>query len=125
MSVETARLEDLGTQLGEAITETREYERFVDAKESVEASGEAQELIVEFNQLRQEFMLAQKVGEATNEDVAKVKQAQQDLHELPVMSDYLEAQDALANRLNAVNDAISEQLSVDFAGQASTCCQDE
>ena len=125
MSVETTRLEDLGGQLGEAIAETPEYERFQDAKSAVEDSEEAQELIGEFNQLRQEFMLAQKVGEATNEDVQKVQQAQQELHDLSVMAEYLEAQDALANRLDAVNDAISGALDVDFAGQASTCCQEE
>jgi cell fate (sporulation/competence/biofilm development) regulator YlbF (YheA/YmcA/DUF963 family) len=125
MSVETTPIEDLGTQLGEAIAETPEYERFQEAKAAVEDSPEAQELIGEFNQLRQEFVLARKVGEATNEDVQKVQQAQQDLHELPVMADYLEAQDALANRLDTVNDAISEGLDVDFAGQASTCCQEE
>ena len=125
MSVETTRLEDLGGQLGDAITETPEYERYQEAKAAVENSEEAQELIGEFNQFRQEFMLAQKVGEATNEDVQKIQEAQQELHDLPIMAEYLEAQDEFANRLDAVNDAISESLDVDFAGQASSCCQDE
>ena len=124
MSVETTRIEDLGARLGEAIAETPEYQRFQEAKEAVEASEQAQEMIGEFNQVRQEFALARKVGEATNEDVQKVQQAQQELHELPVMAEYLEAQDALATQLDAVNDAISEGLDVDFAGQASTCCQE-
>lgn len=124
MSVETTRLEDLGTQLGEAIAETPEYERFLEARSAVEDSEQAQEKIGEFNQLRQEFVLARKVGEATNEDVQKVQQAQQELHELPEMAEYLDAQDQLAERLDAVNDAISGSLAVDFAGQASTCCQE-
>lgn len=125
MSVETARIEDLGARLGEAIAETPEYERFQEAKAAVEDSEEAQEKVGEFNQLRQEFVLARKVGEATDDDVRKVQQAQQELHDLPVMAEYLEAQEELANRLDAVNDAISEGLDVDFAGQASTCCQEE
>lgn len=125
MSVETTPLEELGGRLGEAIAETPEYEQFQEAKDAVENSEEAQELIGEFNQLRQEFVLARKVGEATNEDVRKVQQAQQELHELPVMAEYLQAQEALAERLDAVNDAISDSLDVDFAGQASTCCQEE
>lgn len=125
MSVEITRLEDLGTQLGEAIAETPEYQRFTDAKSAVERSDEAQQKIGEFNELRQEFVLAQKIGEATNEDVAQIQGLQQELHELPVMAEYLEAQDELANRLDAVNDAISASLDVDFAGQAGSCCQDE
>ena len=124
MSVETTRLEDLGGQLGEAITETPEYERYQEAKAAVEGSEEAQELIGEFNQLRQEFMLAQKVGEATNEDVQKIQQAQRELHDLPIMAEFLEAQDEFTNRLDVVNDAISESIDMDFAGQAGSCCQD-
>ena len=103
MSVETTTIEDLGLELGEAITGIPEYGAFEEAKAAVEDSEEAQELISEFNQLRQEFMLAQKVGEATNEDVQKVQQAQQNLHDLPIMDDYLEAQDDLAARLNEIS----------------------
>lgn len=124
MSVEKTRLEDIGSTLGEAIVETPTYEKFTDAKKAVEESDEAQEKIGEFNQLRQEFMLAQKVGEATNEDVTKVQTAQQELHEIPVMATYLEAQSELAAKLQAVNEAISEPLALDFADEAGGCCHD-
>ncbi|MFC6953450.1 YlbF family regulator [Halorubellus litoreus] len=131
MSVETDRestttesVEALGRELGAAITELDEYQRFEDAKAAVEASEDAQAKIDEFEQIRQEFMLARQTGEATQADLQKVQDAQAELHEMPVMAEYLEAQNALDARLEAVNEAISDQLIVDFGEEAGGCCQD-
>lgn len=116
--------EELAGELGQAIAETPEYREFEEAKQAVEADDEAQAKIREFEQLRQEFSLARQTGGATEEDVQKVQEAQQELHSLPVMEEYLEAQEALEIRLVAVNDAISESLAVDFSDQAGSCCED-
>ncbi|WP_158057028.1 YlbF family regulator [Halorussus halophilus] len=133
MSIETeadgettnlSRLEELGSELGERIAESTEYQQFEEAKEAVENDAEAQERVKEFEQLRQEFMLARQTGEATQEDVEKVREAQEDLHELPVMAEYMEAQDELESTLEAVNEAISEPLAVDFGEQGGGCCQE-
>ncbi|PSQ46432.1 regulator [Halobacteriales archaeon SW_6_65_15] len=133
MSIETeadaeatdfSRVEELAGELGEAIAETPEYRTFEETKQAVEEDDEAQEKVKEFEQLRQEFMLARQTGEATQEDVQKVREAQQELHSLPVMDEYLEAQQALETKLEAVNDAISAPLNVDFGDQASGCCED-
>ena len=131
MSVETDResttaesVEALGRELGAAITELDEYRRFEDAKAAVEASEDAQAKIDEFEEIRQEFMLARQTGEATQADLQKVQQAQSELHEMPVMAEYLEAQNELDARLEAVNEAISDQLVVDFGEEAGGCCQD-
>lgn len=123
-AVEQSRVEELGTQLGEAIAETPEYRRFEETKAAVEEDAEAQEKVKEFEQLRQEFMLARQTGEATQEDVQKVQQAQKELHDLPVMDEYLQAQEELEAKLEAVNMAISEPLEVDFGQQGGGCCQD-
>jgi cell fate (sporulation/competence/biofilm development) regulator YlbF (YheA/YmcA/DUF963 family) len=123
MSVEKT-IEDLGTELGEAIAALPEYERFERAKDEVEASPEAQEKIESFEQLRRDFMMARQSGDATQDDLAELQQAQEELHEVPVMADYLEAQEALEARLEAVNEAISEPLAVDFGETAGGCCQD-
>ena len=131
MSVETDRestttesVEALGRELGAAITELDEYQRFEDAKAAVEASEDAQAKIDEFEQIRQEFMLARQTGEATQADLQKVQDAQAELHDMPVMAEYLEAQNVLDARLEAVNEAISDQLIVDFGEEAGACCQD-
>jgi cell fate (sporulation/competence/biofilm development) regulator YlbF (YheA/YmcA/DUF963 family) len=131
MSVETAedRVEGedvvaLGRELGVAITSLPEYERFEEAKAAVEESAEAQAKIDEFESVRQEFMLARKSGEATQADLQELQATQSELHEIPVMEEYLEAQAALDARLEAVNEAISDQLIVDFGEQAGGCCQD-
>jgi cell fate (sporulation/competence/biofilm development) regulator YlbF (YheA/YmcA/DUF963 family) len=124
MSVETTNLEALGRELGAAIAETDEYERFEEAKAAVEADDEAQRRITEFNQLREEFMFARQTGNATEEGLRKLQAKQRELHDLPVMAEYLEAQSALQSRLESINEAISEPLAVDFGGEAGGCCQD-
>jgi cell fate (sporulation/competence/biofilm development) regulator YlbF (YheA/YmcA/DUF963 family) len=121
---ERSRVEELAGELGEAIAETPEYQRFDETKQAVEDDDEAQEKVQEFEQLRQEFMLARQTGEATQEDIQKVREAQQELHDLPVMDEYLQAQKELEEKLEAVNKAISEPLAVDFGDQASGCCED-
>ncbi len=125
VSDEGTSVEQMATELGEAIVETPEYQQFEEAKAEVEANEDAQGKIKEFEHLRQEFMLARQTGEATQEDVQKVQQAQEDLHSIPVMAEYLEAQNELETRLEDLNRAISEPLAVDFGQQAGGCCQDE
>jgi cell fate (sporulation/competence/biofilm development) regulator YlbF (YheA/YmcA/DUF963 family) len=117
-------VDDLARSLGEAITELPEYQRFLDAKADVEADDEAQEQIQEFEQIREEYMLARQTGQATEEDLRTLQQAQEDLHSLPIMSDFLEAQNELELRLQALNEHISDPLVVDFGEKAGGCCQD-
>ncbi|MFC4245701.1 YlbF family regulator [Natribaculum luteum] len=124
MSIETSRVEELGRELGEAITELPEYETFERTQKAVEQSEEAQEKIDEFEEIRQEFMLARQTGAATQEDLQELQQTQEELHSIPVMAEYLEAKDELAARLAAINDVISEPLAVDFGGEAGGCCHD-
>ena len=124
MSVEQVSIEDLGRELGERIAETPEYERFEEARAAVQRDEAVQEQIDEFEQLRAEFMQARQTGQATNAELQRVQEAQDELHSMPVMSEYLEAQDELADTLEAVNEAISEPLAVDFGGEAGGCCQD-
>src|SRR6056297_2372665 len=124
MSVETASPEELGRELGEAISELPEYRAFEETKAAVQQDDEAQEKIAEFNRLREEFGLAQQTGDVTREEYRKIQEAQQELHSLPVMAEYLEAQADLQARLAEINDAISEPLAVDFGGEAGGCCHD-
>jgi cell fate (sporulation/competence/biofilm development) regulator YlbF (YheA/YmcA/DUF963 family) len=124
MSIETARTDELGRELGDAIAALPEYEAFEDAKAAVEDDEEVQAQISEFEQLREEFMMARQMGEANQEQLQKVQRAQQELHSLSTMADYLEAQERLQTRLEDINKAISEPLAVDFGGEAGGCCHD-
>jgi cell fate (sporulation/competence/biofilm development) regulator YlbF (YheA/YmcA/DUF963 family) len=119
-----SELEDLGRELGEAIAETPAYERFEEARTAVQNDEEAQEKIAEVERLRDEFMAAQGAGEATQEGIERLQQAQHELHSMSVMAEYLNAQEALQDQLEAVNRAVSEPLSVDFGEEAGGCCQD-
>ena len=124
MSTQVVDLEAMGRELGEAVAESLEYQAFEEAQRAVENDEEAQEKISEFEQLRQDFVVARQTGNATEADVEEVQRAQQELHSLPVMEEYLEAQEAMQERLEALNEAISEPLAVDFGGEAGGCCQD-
>jgi cell fate (sporulation/competence/biofilm development) regulator YlbF (YheA/YmcA/DUF963 family) len=123
-SAESVDVEALGRELGEAITDLPEYDAFEEAQARVENDPEAQRKIDEFESLRQEFVLARQTGEATQEDLRELQRTQQELHAIPAMSEYLEAQNELDARLEAINEAISEPLAMDFGEQAGGCCQE-
>lgn len=117
-------VETLGRQLGEAIRDLPEYEAFESAKAAVESDDDLQTQIQEFESLRQEFMLARQTGDASQEDLQELQQAQSELHSQPAMSEYLDAQQRLDARLEAVNESISAPLDMDFGEQAGGCCHD-
>ena len=120
----TTKADELAAELGDAIRNLPEYREFEEAKHAVETDEDVQERIGEFESLRQEFMLARQTGDASQEDVQELQDAQNHLHEHPVMEEYLAAQDALQDKFEALNDTISEELAVDFVGESGACCQD-
>jgi cell fate (sporulation/competence/biofilm development) regulator YlbF (YheA/YmcA/DUF963 family) len=124
MSTQVSELEEMGRKLGDAIADTPAYERFEAARAAVQDDDDAQAKIAEVERLRDEFVSARETGAATQEHVAKLQAAQNDLHSMDVMAEYLNAQEALQSQLEAINVAISEPLSVDFGGEAGGCCQD-
>ena len=133
MSLEQSPAEDTGTdrdvealasELGDAITALPEYEAFDEARTAVAESPELQEEISEFERLREEFAMARQAGEATEEGLNRVQRAQEELHSQPKMAEFLAAQERLQDRLETLNEAISEPLAVDFGGEAGGCCQD-
>jgi cell fate (sporulation/competence/biofilm development) regulator YlbF (YheA/YmcA/DUF963 family) len=123
-SAET-EVEAMARELGETIASSPTYERYEAAEAAVEDDEEAQRLISEFERERQSFMLARQNGSATQEDLRELEAKQTELHSLPVMEEFLEAKADLQDRLEAVNEAISAPLDVDFGGEAGGCCQDE
>lgn len=116
-----SEIETTGAQLGDAIADLPEYESYVAAESAVETSMEAQEYIETFESKREQLMLAKQVGEATQDDVAELREIQAELHELPVMKAFVEAQQALKERLSEINAAISDDLEIDFAEEAGGC----
>ena len=120
----TDDVEAMGRELGDAIAELPEYEAFEEARAAVQADDDVQEEIQAFEQKRMQFAQARQSGEATQADLMELQAAQQELHEQPLMADFLEAQGALTARLEDINRAISEPLAVDFGGEAGGCCHD-
>lgn len=121
---ETSDVDRLASQLGAAIAELPEHERYVGTKRAVENDETAQELIESFERTREAYLQGSQQGETNERKRRELEQAHRKLQSLPVMEDYLQAQSALERRLNRVNLAISEHLLVDFGEQTSGCCQD-
>ena len=117
-------VKELASELGETITQLSTYQRFVEAKEAVENNEKAQEKVRQFEAQREEFMLARQNGNATNADLRELQAAQEELHDIPVMSDFLEVQSELELELQELNEMISAPLDVDFGEKAGGCCQD-
>jgi len=67
---------------------------------------------------------ARQRGEASKEDLRELQETQQELHDIPVMSEYLQAENDLELRLQALNEYISDPLEVDFSEKAGGCCED-
>jgi cell fate (sporulation/competence/biofilm development) regulator YlbF (YheA/YmcA/DUF963 family) len=127
MSVETTpaeRATELAEELGEVITEMPAYQEFLEAKAAVESDEDLQAEIHEFEQLREEFMMARQTGEATNDDLRELQSAQQELHEQPKMKEYLQTQSEVELKLQELDQLISEPLEIDFGEKAGGCCQD-
>ena len=124
MSTNVSHLADLGRELGEAIAESPAHERFEEAQAAVQNDDDAQERIAEVERLRDEFVAAREVGEATQDQIQELQRAQNELHSMPVMEEFLDAQDALQRQLEEINRAVSDPLAVDFGGEAGGCCHD-
>jgi len=117
-------IENLAESLGEAIADLPEYETFLEAKAAVETDEEAQEQIKAFEAARDEYIAARQRGEATRDELLAMQDKQEQLHEIPVMREYLQAENDLELRLQALNAHISEPLSIDFGEKAGGCCND-
>jgi cell fate (sporulation/competence/biofilm development) regulator YlbF (YheA/YmcA/DUF963 family) len=128
MSIETEStertIEDLGREFGEAIADLPEYRAFLEAKEVVEADEEAQKQIAEFERARRRYMDARERGQASRDDLREMQQKQEELHEIPVMKEFLQAENDLELRLQALNEHVNEPLEIDFGDKASGCCND-
>ncbi len=118
----TESVDDLAETLGTAIAELPAYERFIEAKRAVEQDETLQEAIAEFETHRESYLTKREAGEATKADLLELQKRQEELHDRPVMSTYLRAQNQLELRLQAVNMAISDPLEIDFGEKAGGCC---
>ena len=131
MSVETDSetdpaddVEALSSDLGEAITDLPVYEDYLHAKEAVEADPDLQAEIRAFERRREEFVVARRAGDATDEDLHELQRAQEALHDRPKMAAFLEAKADLEARLRELDELVSEPLAVEFGRTAGGCCED-
>lgn len=119
-----AGADELARTLGAAIADLEEYRTFQEARAVVEDDEAAQAALSEFRRVREAFVLARQTGDATEEDVRELQAARESLDDVPAMKEFLDAQAALEDRLQGLNQEISESLVIDFGERAGGCCQD-
>lgn len=117
-------IQDLARDLGTAISDLDSYDRYLEARAAVRDEPELQTAIERFESLRQEFVDKRAAGEATQSDVRELRRTQRELHDHPIMAEYLEAHERMQSQLEAINAAISEPLELEFGAEVGGCCQD-
>jgi cell fate (sporulation/competence/biofilm development) regulator YlbF (YheA/YmcA/DUF963 family) len=123
-TVEESETVTMARDLGATLAKSQEHRAFVKAKQAVEADEAAQRRIAEFEHRRSAFVADREHGEATKADLEELERLQSALHEMDVVAEYLDAKAELESTLDAVNDALSTPLAVDFGGEAGGCCMD-
>ncbi|MCW3490573.1 YlbF family regulator [Dethiobacter alkaliphilus] len=110
---------ELAEQLGEAILDSDEYKDFTRAKEAMEASDEAQDLVNTFSDKQQALRDTQLGGKkVSQEQVDQLREHQRTMLENPEIKAYLEAKKEVEGLLAAVNGTISRVTGMEAGGHS-------
>lgn len=98
-------------KLGEAITETNEYDKLKDTEEEMYNNPEAKEILTKFQNKQNEMhKLHHQGGEITAEMQEEVQNLQQQLEENEIVKKYLDAQQEFNQLMEKVNQTLSEKI---------------
>jgi cell fate (sporulation/competence/biofilm development) regulator YlbF (YheA/YmcA/DUF963 family) len=94
------------------------------ARETLEASPEATEVLKRLSEAQAAVRTRQTRGEVTPEDMARLRALQREVQTNPVIRQYAQTQQAALGYLREVNREISELLGTDFGALAKKpgCC---
>lgn len=99
---------ELAEQLGEAILASEEYREYTRAKEAMDASDEAINLVEKFQGRQQALRDSQMMGrKVTQEQIDELRTHQRTMLENKEISTYLDARKKVEALLAAVNETIS------------------
>ncbi|MDW7650738.1 MAG: YlbF family regulator [Bacillota bacterium] len=99
---------ELAEQLGEAILDSDEYKDFTKAKEAMDNSEAALDLVENFQGRQQALRESQMMGKKiSQEQIDELREHQRKMLENPEINAYLEARKTVDGLLAAVNETIS------------------
>lgn len=121
-------IEEHAKALGEAVAELDEYEALVEAEEQINNDPDVREQFQKTRELQNKLVVAHQEDDGHDEHEElheQYEKAQRELNQMDAMQEYNEAAAALNERLQEVNEHISEDLVIDFATFAEPAEQQE
>lgn len=110
---------ELAEQLGEAILASDEYKKYTGAKEAMDKSDEANNLVETFQDRQQALRDSQLTGrKVTQEQIDELRAHQRKMLDNPEISTYLEAKKNVDTLLAAVNEVISRVTGMESGGHS-------
>jgi cell fate (sporulation/competence/biofilm development) regulator YlbF (YheA/YmcA/DUF963 family) len=110
---------ELAEQLGEAILASDEYKYYTGAKEAMDNSNEANNLVETFQDRQQSLRDSQLTGrKVTQEQIDELRAHQRTMLDNPEISAYLEAKKNVDTLLAAVNEVISRVTGMESGGHS-------
>ncbi|AUX08078.1 hypothetical protein AArcSl_0425 [Halalkaliarchaeum desulfuricum] len=103
----------------EAIRDSKQYRRFVDARERLDDDEGAQQLLRRFQQKQMQLQR----GGHDPEVMAELRDIQQEMNDDETISEYMQAEEELIALLDRTNDVISDRIGEEFArSMGGGCC---
>ncbi len=122
--VKESLLEACGS-LGKAILDSRENERFINAREKFRQDKEAKSILRDYNQTAQEYQTKAQYGGVSEEEYKIVEEKNRAMLKNETLKNYFESQKELINLCKELNEYISGKLNFNFASLSkpqSSCC---
>ncbi len=101
-------------ELARAIIGSEEYQNFIEKEEILKNDEEAQNLLVEFQDLQQQFISYQLSGEMNEDVLNRLTEIQKALNERESVKNFMEAYNRLLDLLQEVSDILSEEMEFDL-----------
>ncbi len=101
-------------ELAKAIVESEEYRNFIEKEEILKNDEVAQNMLVEFQDLQQQFISYQLSGEVNEDVLNKLTELQRALNERESVKNFMEAYNKLLDLLEEVGEILSSEMEFDF-----------
>jgi len=110
--------------LGETLKQTTPFRAYAAAVANLDADQQAAALLDELARAQAALRTMQANGGASVTDIERLRELQNSAQTNPTITAFIAAQQQVQEYLPLVNQAISEQLGIDFAalGKTSGCC---
>lgn len=103
----------------DAIQDSKQYRRFVEARERLDDDQEAQQLLRTFQQKQAQLQR----GGFDEETMAELREIQDEMDDNEVIGEYTQAESELIAMLDRTNDVISDRIGEEFArSMGGGCC---